>query len=80
MNKDTVLEVKGVSQRFSRSMRHTLRYGIHDIFQQLLPSNSDGERKLRPGEFWALRDINFSLRAGESLGILGNNGREKAHC
>jgi ABC-type polysaccharide/polyol phosphate transport system ATPase subunit len=78
MNKDTVLEVKGVSQRFSRSMRHTLRYGIHDIFQQLLPSNSDGERKLRPGEFWALRDINFSLRAGESLGILGNNGAGKS--
>jgi lipopolysaccharide transport system ATP-binding protein len=78
MYKDTIIEVKGVSQRFSRSMRHTLRYGIHDIFQQLLPSNSDGERKLRPGEFWALRDINFSLRAGESLGILGNNGAGKS--
>lgn len=78
MTAQTVLDVKGVSQRFSRSMHHTLRYGVHDIFQQVMSSRTDLDRQLRPGEFWALRDLNFSLKAGESLGILGNNGAGKS--
>lgn len=29
-------------------------------------------------EFWALRDINFSVRRGESVGIIGRNGSGKS--
>src|SRR5690554_6772770 len=29
-------------------------------------------------EFWALRDINFTLRAGQTLGIIGKNGAGKS--
>ncbi len=29
-------------------------------------------------KFWALRDINFSLRTGETLGIIGRNGSGKS--
>ena len=78
MPERNILEVKDVSQRFSRSMRHALRYGVYDIFQQLIPSHGDRARKLRPGEFWALSDVGFTLKAGESLGILGNNGAGKS--
>ena len=78
MSEQSILEVKDVSQRFSRSMRHALRYGVYDIFQQLIPSHGDRARQLRPGEFWALRDVSFTLKAGESLGILGNNGAGKS--
>lgn len=34
-------------------------------------------RRLRPGEFWANQDINFELRRGECLGLIGQNGAGK---
>jgi lipopolysaccharide transport system ATP-binding protein len=33
---------------------------------------------LRPEEFWALQDINFEVRRGECLGLIGHNGAGKS--
>ena len=36
------------------------------------------KRKLNYTEFWALRDVSFSVRPGERLGVLGFNGAGKS--
>jgi lipopolysaccharide transport system ATP-binding protein len=35
-------------------------------------------RRVRPQEFWALRDVSFELRRGEVLGLVGRNGAGKS--
>jgi ABC-2 type transport system ATP-binding protein len=39
--------------------------------------SSDGRRD-HPGEFWAFRNISFTLKQGGSLGIIGKNGSGKS--
>jgi len=46
---------------------------IHRLLQGLA-----GHRKRYFREFWALRDVNFSISRGQTLGIIGRNGSGKS--
>lgn len=35
-------------------------------------------RRSRPGEFWALHDVNFTIMPGEAIGVVGRNGQGKS--
>lgn len=62
------IEVKDLWKRFiiPHEKRSTVFEAITEIF-----------RKTGYEEFWALRDINFSIKKGEFVGIIGENGSGK---
>jgi lipopolysaccharide transport system ATP-binding protein len=52
-------------------------YGAKDIASNMVGLSSHSER-LRNGEFWAVDDVSFELRRGETLGLIGPNGSGKS--
>jgi ABC-type polysaccharide/polyol phosphate transport system ATPase subunit len=65
---DILLRVQGVSKAYPVDEKPSAR------LRSLLPKLLQGESKL----FWALHDISFELKRGESLGIVGPNGSGKS--
>jgi lipopolysaccharide transport system ATP-binding protein len=68
-----ILEIKGISKKFKIGRQAepylSLRNSLTNIFQ-----NS----KSKYEDFWALKDINFNVEHGESIGIIGKNGAGKS--
>lgn len=75
------MRCNGLGKKFSRDLKSSLKYAVADIAKDLVSpkrSKSCVTEKLRKDEFWALQDINFELRRGECLGLLGRNGAGKS--
>ncbi|HQW26173.1 MAG TPA: ABC transporter ATP-binding protein [Saprospiraceae bacterium] len=78
MSKDEILvDVTHVSKKFSRSLNKGMWYGLKDLGSAVFGSNQD-RSVLRDGEFWSVKDVSFSLRRGECLGLIGRNGAGKS--
>jgi lipopolysaccharide transport system ATP-binding protein len=73
---EVVIDVRGLSKRYDiyATPRDRLK-------QMLIPPLALALGRAEPRfyrEFWALRDVSFQVRRGESLGIIGRNGSGKS--
>jgi ABC-type polysaccharide/polyol phosphate transport system ATPase subunit len=71
-----VLSVEGLWKKFAPETRRASAYGLRDIARELFAVGGGG--RLRDGEFWALRDINFEMARGDALAVVGHNGAGKS--
>jgi len=74
---ETLIKVEGMSKKFCRSLKKSLWYGMQDMGSELLGKRHGKDGVLREHEFWALKDIDFEVKRGECLGLIGHNGAGK---
>ncbi len=68
----TILDVQNISKKYSlakvNQAYQTLSGGLVDFFTG---------RRNKQADFWALNDVSFELKEGDTLGIIGRNGAGK---
>jgi ABC-type polysaccharide/polyol phosphate transport system ATPase subunit len=66
-NQQSVISFNNVSKKFRRGQKLLLKEALIDMF---IPNKQE--------DFWALKNINFNIKKGETVGIIGNNGSGKS--
>jgi lipopolysaccharide transport system ATP-binding protein len=81
-----IIEVQNLSKRYRigatqpryLSLRDSFSSTIKDAKNWLNSHQSALSKASKDTDFWALKDINFQVNAGESIGIIGRNGAGKS--
>jgi len=83
----TIITVENLSKKYTighqkqgeyETLRDTLSHGARSIYQRLRHPFSPDPEKIDTEDFWALKDINFRIKQGDRVGIIGRNGAGKS--
>jgi len=72
----TVIKLQNVSKVFSKNYA-SAKYQLKNIFKESFLGCPE-KSTLQKDEFWALKDISFSIKKNEKVAILGPNGSGKS--
>ena len=75
---EILIKAEHVSKKFCRDLKTSLWSGVKDLSGELLGKKKKEVQDLRNKEFWSVNDINFEVKRGECLGLIGRNGAGKS--
>lgn len=70
-----ILEIQSISKKFSIHHESASYLSLRDRLTDLVKFKSS---KKTEEDYWALRDVSFTVMPGESIGIIGKNGAGKS--
>ncbi len=73
-----IISVTELGKRYTIGSRESAYSTIRETLVQTTRSLFQGRRSDRKKQFWALRDLNFDVKSGEVVGLIGRNGAGKS--
>jgi len=75
---DNAIELEGVSKRYLLGEDHGAGGSIREAISSAVRRRGRSDRHREREEIWSLRDVDLTVTAGESLGVVGRNGAGKS--